>query len=173
MARLNDILTIFIYDSLDRFIIWIALGPKFALETLLYGKHLDVMDAMPPMRLRLSARRQSEVLVFGDIGRDIRSERHGKIATLSTIEKAHNHYAGPTMLEHELTIFRPACLDETIRYGHYPQSSFPSYATAGPVETSPAEQVNDILRSRTPSFAEVIRTREPNSLKPRLATNVL
>ena len=33
----------------------------------------------------------------------------------------------------------------------------------GPAETDPVKQVNDILRLRTPSFAEAIRTREPNS----------
>lgn len=39
----------------------------------------------------------------------------------------------------------------------------PFYAATGPAETDPAKQVNDILRLRTPSFSEVIRTREPNS----------
>lgn len=35
------------------------------------------------------------------------------------------------------------------------------YDRAEPTKVSSARQVNDILRLRTPSFAEVIRTREP------------
>lgn len=38
-----------------------------------------------------------------------------------------------------------------------------SYAAEGPAETDPSKQVNDNLRLHTPSFAEVKRTREPDS----------
>ena len=117
LALVHDALRVRVYRVLERLVVPRALGPELPLEALLDGGHFDVMDFVPVAQLSRGSGRQGEVLILGDIRRDIRAEGHREVAPLALVAQPHDDDAGAVMLGHQLAAVS-AQVEELLRNRH-------------------------------------------------------
>ena len=150
-------------DPLDDFVVWVSLRSKPTKETLLDGEHFDVVDSMPVPRPRRRTRGKRKVLVLRDVRGNVGAEGHGKVPPLSPELQSDDQQTGTTVLLHKLSVASSKPLQEVIGNRDDPHAACPPLEEARPVSQRTPLHVGDILRLRTPSPPEVIRTRGPYS----------
>lgn len=113
-------------------VILISLNSKASRITLFDRKHLYVMNTVAMTRPRRRPWRKWKVLVFWNVGSDVRAKGYGKVTTLSAKAQPHNNDARPAMFDHELSISTTAQFDKLVRYGNDVQA-YRTKSVSGPI----------------------------------------
>lgn len=163
LALGDNALGVAVDDAPECLVVGRALGPEAALVGLGYGEHLDVVDAVAAAGARLGAGWQCKVLVFGHVGGDVGTQRHGEVPALSAETQPHHHDAGAVALKHELTV----AIDEAevvLGDGYDLHRLRPLHTKRGPHRCRPL-QVGDILHLAAPRRPRRLNVHVSRTLK--------